>query len=176
MAIERIVCTVAVGDVERKDGDELSLAVEEQRARLTVDLRASERGADHDHLAAEAEQKSGDVVAAVDRPAPGRAFAAAVAVDDDVVGQQPDEAVGVAVLDCVEEAVGEALPLLARGLEPRPPIVHVVPRAHRELPGVVLALAHDVGDLVVSVAEDVVEQEDRPLDRSEALQEHEERE
>ena len=176
MAIERIVWTVPSATIERKDADELALAVEEQRARLTVDLRAAERGADVDQLVAEAEQEPGDVVAAVNRPAPGRAFAAAVAVADDVVRKQPEEAVGVAVFDCVEEAVGEALPLLTRGLEPRPLIVHVAPGAHRELAGVVLVLAHDVGNLVVPVAEDVVEQEDRPLDRGEALQEHEERE
>ena len=47
-------------------------------------------------------------------------------------------------------------------------------RACRELAGVVLALADDLGDLGVAVVEHVVQQEHRALLRREALQEHEE--
>jgi hypothetical protein len=45
----------------------------------------------------------------------------------------------------------------------------------RKLPAVVLALADDPRDLVEAVAEDVVEQEDRALDRRERLEQYEER-
>jgi len=38
--------------------------------------------------------------------------AATVAVDDDISGEQLDQAVHVAVLDRVEELVGEPIPLL----------------------------------------------------------------
>jgi hypothetical protein len=43
--------------------------------------------------------------------------------------------------------------------------------ADGDLPAVVLALAHHVGDLGVAVVEHLAEQEDRPLDRREALEE-----
>jgi hypothetical protein len=51
----------------------------------------------------------------------------------------------------------------------------VTARPHRQLAAVVLALADDRRDLVVAVVEDVVEQEDGPLDRRQALEHQQER-
>jgi hypothetical protein len=43
------------------------------------------------------------------------------------------------------------------------------------LTAVRLALTHDAGDLLVVVVKDFAQQEDRPLDRVEALEHHQER-
>ena len=48
-------------------------------------------------------------------------------------------------------------------------------RPERELAAVRLVLADDLGDLVEAVPEDVVEQEDRPLDRAQPLEQEQER-
>jgi hypothetical protein len=48
-------------------------------------------------------------------------------------------------------------------------------RSARYLTAVGLALAHDAGDLLVVVVEDLAQQEDRPLHGVEALEHHQER-
>ena len=53
-------------------------------------------------------------------------------------------------------------------VEARALVVDVAPRAGRELARVVLALADDLGDLVVGVAEHLAQQEHRALDRATA--------
>src|SRR4029453_13888924 len=73
-----------------------------------------------------------------------------------------------------KEPMGEPLPPLARGLEPRALRVDLSAGAHRDLPAVVLALADHPRDLVVAVFEDLPEQEDRSLDRRQALEQDEE--
>ena len=65
--------------------------------------------------------------------------------------------------------------MLARGLEPRPALVHVPSRADIELTAVVLGSVDDPGDLVVAVVEHLAEQEHGALDRRQALQQDEER-
>jgi hypothetical protein len=70
-------------------------------------------------------------------------------VQHDVLGQQLLEVLELALADRREEAVGERVAGLARGLEARPALLDVPARASRELARVVLALADDLGDLVV---------------------------
>ena len=60
--------------------------------------------------------------------------------------------------------------LLARGLEPRPALLDMPPRPRGELAGVRLGLADDLGDLVVAVVEDVVQQQHRALLGGQALE------
>ena len=73
--------------------------------------------------------KRATLLAAVDRAPRGLRLAAAVGVGVDVLGQQLDEALGVAVLRGLEEAVGQLLVGLAVDLEARALGVDVAPRA-----------------------------------------------
>ncbi len=166
----------AVGDVEREDVDDPLLGVEQDRAGLAVHLVQLDADAQAGELASPAGEEAADTVAADDRARPGRRLAAAVAVDDDIRGEHVDQRLDVAVLDGGEEALRESLSLLARRLEARLLLLDPAPCARRQLAAVVLALADDLRDLVVAVAEDVVEQEDGPLDRRQLLEQDEERE
>lgn len=76
---------------------------------------------------------------------------------------------------CLEEPLGELLPPLARRLEARRAVLHVAAGAYGDLPAVVLALAHNFGDLVVPVGEHLAQKEHRALDRGEVLEEQQER-
>ena len=80
-------------------------------------------------------------------------------------------AVDVAAGDGLEEAFGEPFALLPRRLEARLLLVDVAPCPGRELAAVVLALADRcAATSVVAVGEDVVQQEDRALDRGQLLE------
>ena len=85
--------------------------VVEHRARLAVDLVQLHRDAQPRSCAARAPRQAADAVAADDRARPGRTLAAAVAVHDDIGGEQLDQAVHVAVVDGLEEALGELVAL-----------------------------------------------------------------
>jgi hypothetical protein len=88
----------AVYDVERDHVDEAALGVEEERARLPVDLGGPAAHAESLHLPAQAEEEPADAVLPVDRARPRGRPPAPVAVDDDVRGEQADEALGVVLL------------------------------------------------------------------------------
>ena len=79
--------------------------------------------------AGDADHEARDVLAAVDHAPRGLGLAAAVGVGVDVLGQQLDEALGVAVLGRLEEALGQLLVRLAIDLEARALGVDVAPRA-----------------------------------------------
>jgi hypothetical protein len=68
----------------------------------------------------------------------------------------------------------ELVTLLARGLEARPPFLHVPARPHRELAHVVLTLPDDLRDLVVRVVEHLPQEKDGALLGREALEQDEE--
>src|SRR5450755_3235841 len=150
---------LAVGDIECDDGDQSAVGVEEERAGLTVDLRRAYHRPGRAGLPPKADEQSADAVAAGDRAPPRTPHAAAVTVDRDISRQHRDQAVQVAVADRREEPAGEFLALAARCLIPRALLADMLPGAARELTAVVLRPAHDPGRLVVSVAEDVVQQE-----------------
>ena len=90
-------------------------------------------------------------------------LAAAIAVQADVVGQQGLEPGEIARLGGRHEPAGELVLVVARRLEPRPFLLDVVTGAHRELPARGLALADDLGDVVVAVVEHLAQQEHGPL-------------
>ena len=107
------------------------------------------------------------------RAARGR-LAAAVAAEDDVVGQQLLQPREIAVLDGGEEAGGEFLALLTRGLEPRAPLRHMPASPGGELAGVLLAGADDLRDPVVGLVEHLAQQERGTLLGREGLEHDEE--
>src|SRR5205085_10599624 len=72
-------------------------------------------------------------------------------------------------------ALGYPAALLERRVEARPALVDCTPRAQRDLAAVGLALADDLADLRERIAEHVMQQEHRALERGEALEQHEER-
>ncbi|MGH2991516.1 MAG: hypothetical protein ACRDMA_16980 [Solirubrobacterales bacterium] len=61
----------------------------------------------------------------MDRTFEGACLAAAVAAQHRVVGQQVVQPLEIVLLGGREEAGRKLLPLLARGLEPGPPLLHV---------------------------------------------------
>jgi len=101
------------------------------------------------------------------------ASAAAVAAEHHVVGQQLLQSFEIAVLGGREEAGRELLPLLARGLEPRAPLLHVAAGSCCELAGA-LARAHDLRDPLVGLVEHVAQQERGALLGREALEQDQE--
>ena len=165
---------MAVGDLEAERAHDLPVLAD-QGARPAVDLAEVELvlvalGEPH-----QPEHEAGDLRTAVQRGLAGGRLAAAVAGRDRVLGQQLDEPVEVALADRLEEAPGQRLALLPRGLEARPAGLDVTARADGELASVLARLADDLGDRVVAVVEDVVEEEDRPLDRAQGLQRDQQR-
>ena len=120
------------------------------------------------------DQQARHLGAAVDRTRGGGRLAAAVAAEDDVVGQQLLQPLEIAVLGGREEARRERLALRARDLEPRALLVDVAARPCGELAGVLLARADDLRDPVVGLVEHLAQQERRALLGRQALEQHEE--
>jgi hypothetical protein len=162
-------------DVEQDGVEQAATRVGDQRAGGAVDLGAPNGHVELAALAAEAGQQRHHPVAADDRARPHRRHAAVVADHGDVLRQELDQAVQVALVHRLEEAVGERLAAVGRGLRPAPLLAHVAAGAHGQLTAVVLAARDDLGDLAVAVVEDVVQQEDRALDRGQPLEHEQER-
>jgi hypothetical protein len=82
-------------------------------------------------------------------------------------GEQREQSFRVAALEGVEEALRELFALLARRLDARPALIDMSACPRGKLPAVLFALPDDCCDLGVVVAEDVVKEEDRSLNRRE---------
>lgn len=123
-------------------------------------------------LAEHPEQEAGDVAGAGDRAQRGADHAAAVGPGGDVGGEQVQHPVEVAADAGREELVGGAAAQLRRGVVARPtgPDVRLGPAA--DLPAGGLGALQRLGDLPVGEAEGLVEDEDGPLQRGQALQHH----
>src|SRR6266487_2123518 len=156
---------LALRDVEDRHAVQPALAVEEQRTRVPVHLLAARGEAEAGEGAQPRDQQARDPGAGVERTCGGGRLAAAVAAEDDVVGQQLLQPLEIALLGGREEAGRELLPLLARGLEPRAPLLHVAAGPCGELTGVLLARADDLRDPVVGLVEHLAQQERRALCR-----------
>jgi hypothetical protein len=114
---------LALRDVEARHADQPALAVEEQRTRLAVHLLTADgEAAEAGEGAHPSDQQARDAGAAVDRSCGGGRLAAAVATENDVVGQQLLQPFEIALLGGREEAGRELLLLLARGLEAGTPL------------------------------------------------------
>ena len=90
------------------------------------------------------------------------------------MGQQLLQPLEVALLGGREEAGRELLALLARGLEPRAPLLHVAAGPRGELAGVLLARPDDLRDPVVGLVEHLAQQERGALLGRQALEQDEE--
>ena len=120
----------AVGELDRHDRGDAALVVEEHEAGLAVELGRHDGSADFRDLREHAGHQLRDALASVDRPRPGGRLAAAVAVHEDVRGEQFDQRVRVTELCRGEEPLRELVALFARGFEPGSSLVDVPARAN----------------------------------------------
>ena len=170
----------AVGDVQYEHADHAALRVVDDRARLAVDPGQLAACAQLLTAAVQPEQESGDPVRSGQRGEQRLPLAAAVADHDDVGREQIEQAGQVAAARGGEEPAGHLVALRGRCLEAwlagaGPALVDVAPGPDEDLAAVRLGLAGDLGDLLVVVAEHLVQQEHRALGRRQALKQHEER-
>src|SRR5919106_2596577 len=147
---------LAVGDIEGEDTDQPPVEIQELGPGPTVHVHAAKLDADANRDLPPVAKHPGDL-----DPAEGGALdrgsePAPIAVQLDVLREQSLERLELAVLGGSEEAVGEPLSKLDRGLEPGPALLDVPAGAGGELAGVALARPDDLGDLVVAVVEDVM--------------------
>ena len=158
----------------RHRADQAAVGVEHQSAGEAVDRGAAHLAAAAGALAVPVGEGAGDATGSVQRPRQRRHLAAAVAAEDDVVGEQRLQRLEVAAARRRRRS-GRRAPRGARsdpskrGGAPRRGAAPA-PRAAR----VVLALADDLGDLAVAVVEDVVEEEHRALLGRQALEQDQE--
>ena len=154
----------AVGDLQAEDVRQAAVRVEDERARLAVDLDLADLQAHLTHLLPESEQQPDHVVPTRDGAPPRGSVSAAVPVHEHVTRQQAHQVVHVPVAQRREEPVGQLLPLGPGGVEPGLALRDVTPRPDDELAAVGLAPGDDLGYLVEFVGEDVPQQEDSALD------------
>jgi hypothetical protein len=166
-----------IGNVEGHHRHGMPVGVQVQRSRLPVDLDIADAAHPQplEEDGPELADQLGDPLAPIDRAKAGWGLAAAVAVDDHIGGQQADQLLGVVGLDRLEEPPRQLLALAARGLKTRFLGLDLPAGPDRDLAAVVGALADHGRDLLIAVVEHLPQQEHRPLDRAEALQQHQER-
>ena len=121
------------------------------------------------------EHRTRDAGAPAHRLGERRNLAAAVGGQLHVVSEQHLERGEIALLGGRDEPSHQLVALLARRLEAGPALLDVASGAGGELAYVVLALADDLRDLRILVAEHIVEQQRGSLLRREALQQHQHR-
>jgi hypothetical protein len=110
------------GDVERDRDDEHPLGIEEQRARLTVDLGEVQSVDPQAPTSGGAlPQEPRNALAPVDRARERERLPTAVRVGGDIGGKEIDQLIDVALADRSEEPAGELLAPCLGGFEPRPP-------------------------------------------------------
>jgi hypothetical protein len=164
----------AVGDVEGEDVDDAVFGVVGDRSRLVVDPGQLDVGTHLRPPACQPEHEPRDLFRPMDRFGRRPGLAAAVADHDHVGGEQFEQAGQVAAVGCGEEPAGHLATLLAGGLKTGLALVDVAPGAEEDLPAVGLGLAGDVRDLLIVVAEHLVQQEHRAFGRRQALHQDEE--
>ena len=164
----------AVGDVEGEDVDDAVLGVVGDRPRLVVDPGQLEPGTHLRRPAGQPEHEPRDLLRSVERLGRRPGLAAAVANHDHVRGEQFEQPGQVAAAGRGEEPAGHLVTLLAGGLEAGLALVDVVAGAGKDLTAVRLRLAGDVRDLLVVVAEHLVQQEHGTFGRRQAFQQDQE--
>ena len=147
-----------------------------QAAGLAVDphppaLELAGRGAHLSHGGHEARDERG----AEERLLRRHRLAAAVGVQDGVLGEQLLQGLQVALLGGREEPFEQGVAGGLVGVEARAAGLEMLARPRHELPRVHLGPLDDVGDLRVLVPEHLAQQVGRPLDRGQPLQQHQQR-
>lgn len=165
---------LAVGDVEGEDVDHTALGVVGDRAGLTVDPTKLAVAAHLLPAAEQPEHEPGHPFRPGHRLGQRRGLAAAVADHDYVGGEQFEQAGQVAAVGRGEEPAGHLAAHLAGGLEAGLALVDVAPGTEEDLPAVRFGLAGDVCDLLIVVAEHLMQQEHRAFGRRQALHQDEE--
>jgi hypothetical protein len=102
-------------------------------------------------------------------------LAAAVGVQDGVLGEQLLQGLQIAFLGGRQEPFQQGVAGSAVGVEARTAGLEMLPSSRHELPRVHLGPLDDAGDLRVVVAEHLAQQVGRPLDRGQPLQQHQQR-
>src|SRR5215469_12188892 len=164
----------AIGDVEADHVDQPALWVEELGSGMAVDYDQFRMDAQPLTLPEPGVEHPANVVAAEDRAVYAGALGSAVAVEDGVIGEQPNEPVHVASLAGGEKLFGELVALLARGLEAWLVIVDAAAGAAGQLTAAGLGSAQHGADLAIVVGEDVMQQERRPLRRRQGFEDDQE--
>jgi hypothetical protein len=159
----------AVGDVEGEHVDDPVLRVVSNGPGLAVDVGWLDADAHLRRPAVQPEQQPGHSFGSGDRLGRCPGLAAAVAHHNHVGREQFQQAAEVAAGRRLEKPVGDLVALLAGGVEARLAVVDVVPGPGQDLAAVRLGLAGDAGDLLVVVAEHLVQQEHRSFGRCQAL-------
>ena len=166
---------LAVGDVQYEHVDHAAFAIVGDRAGLPVHPGWLEVDAHLRGTPVQPEHEPGHPLGPGQRLDDRPGLAAAVADHDHIRREQFEQGGHVAASGGGEEPAGHLLALLAGGVEARLAVVDVVPGPGQDLTAVRLGLAGDAGDLLVVVAEHLVQQEHRSFGRCQALQQHQER-
>jgi hypothetical protein len=143
----------------KKDGPGLPVDRRRSQGRHPQLLRSTSKAA----------EQPDDPRSAEDGPRERGRLAAAVAVRDDVGREQAEQYFAVALRGRGEEPPGELLLPLARGIEPRLLRIDLRSGAHSDLAAVVLGLADDTRDLVVSQGRPLVRLRGRRDERAPAM-------
>ena len=175
--IERIAWNLAIRDLERHHADRRARAVEEQGARLAVDLDAGAVARPPSARPGAARPPAcGRRGRGRERARQRRHLAAAVAVQHHVLGEQGLERREVAVAGGGEEALGRARRAAPATASKRGRRSSTWRRARAASWRTLASLCRRSSAIsLVAVVEDVVQQEHRPLLGRQALEQHEER-
>ena len=165
----------AIGDVQHEHVDHATVAVVGNPARLAVDPGWLDVNAHLRRPSLQAKQEFRHPFGPRYRLGQCPGLAAAVAHHDHVRREQFQQGRYIAAFGGGEEPAGHLVALLAGGVEARLAVIDVRTGPGQDLTAVRLGLAGDAGDLLVVVAEHLVQQEYRAFGRRQALQQHQER-
>src|SRR5512142_236358 len=117
------------------------------------------------HAFDDAEQRPGDPLASHQRLRIGVRFAAAIAVEDRIGGEEANETIQIAALRRANESARQLLLAPEARVEARPALADALAGASEDLAAVLLALAHDARDLIIRIVKGFMQHEDGALDR-----------
>ena len=102
----------------------------------------------------------------------GRPLAAAIGIEDGVLGKKLGELRRIAGHQGAMKCVGQPRRLVLRHAKPRPRLPYVRTAARRQLPAGAFAALEHLGDVAKLHLEHVMQEEGRALERRESLKRH----